>query len=85
LKGDGGPASDCNRGTLELRGDRYQWRLDPKEVFRRCAEDLYRTLATKSRTARNVMSLAQDSEYWMQAVNIVLRTKDEMLAERAMR
>ncbi len=73
------------RELLELRGDRYHWRLDPKDVFRRCAEDLYRALVSKSKTAKNVNALAQDSEYWMQAVNIVLRTKDDMLAERRAR
>jgi hypothetical protein len=37
------PIAAAFRELLELRGDRYQWRLDPKRVFRRCAEDLYKT------------------------------------------
>ena len=73
------------RELLELRGDRYHWKIEPKDVFRRCAEELYRALVSKSRTAKSVNALAQDSEYWMQAVNIVLRTKDDMLAERRAR
>jgi len=79
------PLAAAFRELLELRGDRYQWKLDPKEVFPRCAEELYRALVSKSRTAKSVNALAQDSEYWMQAVNIVLRTKDEMLVERRAR
>lgn len=79
------PLAAAFRELLELRGDRYFWRLDPREVFRRCAEELYRALVAKSRTAKSVNALAQDSEYWMQAVNIVLRTKDEMLAEKRAR
>lgn len=75
------PIAAAFRELLELKGDRYQWRVDPKIVFRRCAEDLYRVLAAKSRTARTVSSLGVDSELWMQASNIVLRAKDEILAE----
>jgi hypothetical protein len=76
------PLAAAFRELLELKGDRYYWRLDPKEVFRRCAEDLYKALVARSRSARNINALAQDTEYWMQAVNIVLRTKDEVLAEK---
>jgi hypothetical protein len=69
------------RELLDLRGDRYHWRVDGKDVFKRCAEDLYRILASKSRTAKSVTSLGSDTELWTHAVNIVLRTKDEVLAE----
>lgn len=75
------PIAAAFRELLELKGDRYQWRIDPKVAFQHCAEELYRALASKSRSARTVMSLGQDSEFWMQTVNIVLRTKDEMLSE----
>ena len=76
------PIAAAFRELLELKGDRYRWRLDPKEVFRRCAEDLYRLLVMKSKTVKSVNSLPIDNEYWTQAVNIVLRAKDDMLAER---
>ena len=75
------PIAAAFRELLELRGDRYYWRVDPKEAFKRCAEDLYKILASKSRTAKSVNNLGQDTELWTQAVNIVLRTKDDMLAE----
>ena len=79
------PLAAAFRELLELRGDCYRWKLDPKEVFRRCAEDLYKTLAAKSRVARGVNELGHDTEYWTQAANIVLRAKDELLAERLQR
>jgi hypothetical protein len=74
------PIAAAFRELLELKGDRYQWRLDPKRAFRRCAEDLYKTLATKNRSAKSVNNLGSDSEYWTQTANIVLRAKDEMTA-----
>lgn len=76
------PLAAAFRELLELKGDRYHWRLDPKAIFRRCADELYKALVSRSRSAKSVNALAQDNEYWMQAVNIVLRAKDEMLAER---
>jgi hypothetical protein len=66
---------------LELRGDRYQWRVKPADVFKRTAEELYRALAFESRTAKSVNRLGQGPELWTQAVNIVLRAKDEILSE----
>jgi hypothetical protein len=75
------PIAAAFRELLELRGDRYRWRVDYKEAFRRCAEELYKVLATKSRIAKSVNSLGSDTELWTQAVNIILRAKDEMLAE----
>jgi hypothetical protein len=79
------PIAAAFRELLDLRGDRYSWRVNYKDVFERCAEELYRILASKSRTAKSVNSLGSDTELWTQAVNIVLRTKDEMLAEGARR
>src|SRR5216684_7196343 len=77
------PIAAAFRELLELKGDRYQWKVQPGEVFRRSAEELYKVLATKSRTANSVNSLGSDGELWTQAVNIVLRTKDDILAESA--
>jgi hypothetical protein len=75
------PIAAAFRELLELKGDRYQWKVQPGEVFRRSAEELYKVLANKSRTANSVNSLGSDGELWTQAVNIVLRTKDDILAE----
>ena len=74
------PLAAALRELLELKGDRYYWRLDPKEVFRRCAADLYKLLLAKVRSAKSVNQLGSDMEYWTQAAYIVLRTKGEMLA-----
>jgi hypothetical protein len=74
------PIAAAFRELLELRGDRYQWKVNPLDVFTRSAEELYKVLATKSRTAKSVNSLGSDGELWTQAVNIVLRTKDDILA-----
>ena len=75
------PLAAAFRELLEVKGDRYQWKLQPKEVLHRCAEELYKALVSRSRSARSITSLGADTEYWMHAVNIILRTKDEMLAE----
>lgn len=74
------PVAAAFRELLELRGDRYHWKVDWREVFKGSAEELYKVLASKSRTAKSVNSLGSDTELWTQAVNIVLRTKDDILA-----
>jgi AIPR protein len=71
------PIAAAFRELLELSGDRYVWKVRPEVVFGKCGEELYKVLASKSRTAKSVNSLGSDTELWTQAVNIVLRTKDE--------
>jgi len=75
------PIASAFRELLELRGDRYHWRVPPAEVFKRTAEELYKALAFESRSAKSVNRLGQGPELWTQAVNIVLRAKDEILSE----
>ena len=75
------PIAAAFRELLELRGDRYQWKVQPAEIFKRTAEELYRALAFESRSAKSVNRLGQGPELWTQAVNIVLRAKDEALSE----
>jgi len=77
------PIAAAFRELLELSGDRYVWKVRPEVVFSKCGEELYKVLASKSRTAKSVNSLGSDTELWTQAVNIVLRTKDEMLSAAA--
>jgi AIPR protein len=74
------PIAAAFRELLELSGDRYVWKVRPDVVFSKCGEELYKILASKSRTARSVNSLGSDTELWTQAVNIVLRTKDDILS-----
>lgn len=71
------PIAAAFRELLELKGDRYYWRVDYKKVFPLAAEELYKALLNKLRTAKAVNSLGADTEYWTQASNIVLRAKDE--------
>jgi len=71
------PIAAAFRELLELKGDRYYWRADYKKVFSLAAEELYKALLNKLRTAKAVNALGADTEYWTQASNIVLRAKDE--------
>jgi hypothetical protein len=67
------------RELLELKGDRYYWKADYKEVFKVASEELYKTLVTRVRAAKAVNTLGADTEYWTQCANIVLRAKYEVL------
>jgi hypothetical protein len=73
------PIAAAFRELLELKDDRYYWRVDYKEVFKAAADELYKTLLNKVRTAKAVNSLGADTEYWTQCANIILRTKYEIL------
>jgi hypothetical protein len=67
------PIAAAFRELLELKGDRYYWRSDYKQVFALANEELYKALLNKVRTAKAVNALGADTEYWTQASNIVLR------------
>jgi hypothetical protein len=70
------------RELLQLKGDRYVWRVPPKEVFARCAESLYKALVNKSRQTRTTSQLGSDVEYWGACAQIVMRTQIAMTEER---
>jgi hypothetical protein len=70
------------RELLTLKGDRYVWRVDPYEAFKRCAEQLHKALVTRSRTVRITSHLASDMEYWGACAGIVMRAQTQMLEER---
>jgi hypothetical protein len=76
------PIAAAFRELLELKGDRYYWKVDYKKVFQLAAEDLYKVLLNKLRPTKAVKALADDTEYWTQAANIVLRAKDEVLSSQ---
>jgi NTP pyrophosphatase (non-canonical NTP hydrolase) len=73
------PIAAAFRELLELKGDRYYWKADYKEVFKVASEELYKTLLNKVRTTKAVNTLGADTEYWTQCANIVLRAKYEVL------
>ncbi len=77
------PIAAAFRELLELKGDRYFWKADYKEVFKVAAEELYKALLNKVRTAKAVNSLGADTEYWTQCANIVLRAKYEVLSKKS--
>jgi hypothetical protein len=76
------PIAAAFRELLELKGDRYFWVVDYKEVFKAAAEELYRALLTKVKTSKGVNSLGADTEYYTQCANIVLRTRYEVLSKQ---
>ena len=41
------PIAAAFRELLELKGDRYFWRVDYKEVFKLAGDELYKTLLNK--------------------------------------
>jgi hypothetical protein len=53
--------------------------VDFREVFKATADELYKTLLTKVRSAKAVNAIGADTEYWTQCANIVLRAKYEIL------
>jgi hypothetical protein len=75
------PIAAAFRELLELKDDRYYWRVDYKEVFKAAADELYKALLNKVRTAKAVNSLGADTEYWTQCANIILRAKYEILSQ----
>lgn len=75
------PIAAAFRELLELRGDRYYWTVDFKDAFRLAAEELYKTLLNKVKTAKAVNNLGADTEYWTQCANIILRVKYEILSK----
>jgi AIPR protein len=76
------PMASAFRELLQLKGDRYAWRLPPKEVFARCAESLYKALVIKSRQTRTTSQLGSDVEYWGACAQIVMRTQIAMTEDR---
>jgi hypothetical protein len=73
------PMASAFRELLVLKGDRYSWRVDPKDAFRRCASSLYQVLNSRSAKVRAVSQLGSDMEYWSACVPVVMREKDRML------
>jgi hypothetical protein len=67
---------------LVLRGDRYQWRISPYELFPKCAEQLYKALLNRSGKAKIISHLGTDTEYWGACAQIVMRTQTSLLEEK---
>jgi len=76
------PMAAAFRELLQLKGDRYYWRVNPHEVFRRCVENLYKALVNRSKAVRIISHLGTDMEYWGACAQIVMRTQTAMIEER---
>ena len=72
------PMAAAFRSLLVLRGDNYQWKVNPYEVFKACADDLYEVLLSRIRRVKSASQLAADQEYWMSCSNVVMSARDSM-------
>jgi hypothetical protein len=73
------PMAAAFRSLLVLRGDSYQWKVNPYEVFKLCADDLYEVLLGRIRRVKSASQLAADQEYWISCANIVMSAKDSLV------
>ena len=76
------PMASAFRELLVLRGDRYQWRLSPYDVFPKCAEQLYKVLLSRGSKAKIISHLGTDAEYWGACAQIVMRAQTSLLEEK---
>jgi hypothetical protein len=76
------PMAAAFRELLVLRGDRYQWRVSPYEVFPKCAEQLYKVLLNRGSKAKIISHLGTDAEYWGACAQIIMRAQTSLLEEK---
>jgi hypothetical protein len=79
------PMAAAFRELLQLKGDRYSWRVPPHEVFNKCVESLHKALVNRSRQTRSTSQLGSDMEYWGACAQVVMRTQTAMIEERLAR
>lgn len=72
------PMAAAFRTLLTVKGDGYQWKVNPYEVFKACADDLYEVLLGRIRRVKSASQLAADQEYWISCEKIVISAKDDM-------
>jgi hypothetical protein len=75
------PMAAAFRECLQLKGDRYVWRVDPYKVFEKCAESLHKALVNNSKQVRLTSHLGSDMEYWGACTQIVMRAVMSMWEE----
>jgi len=76
------PMAAAFRELLRAKGDHYEWRFSPLEVFKSCAQPLYSVLTTRLLKVRNASQLGSDMEYWGNCAMIVMREKDRLMETR---
>jgi hypothetical protein len=72
------PMAAAFRTLLVTKGDNCQWRVNPYEVFKICADDLYEVLLGRIRRLRSASQLAADQEYWISCEKVVMAAKDDL-------
>jgi hypothetical protein len=72
------PMAAAFRSLLVSKGEGYQWKVNPYDVFKQCADDLYEVLLGRIRRVKSASQLAADQEYWISCEKIVLSAKDEL-------
>ena len=72
------PMAAAFRSLLMLKGDVYQWKANPYDVFKHCAEDLYEVLLGRIRRVKSATHLAADQEYWISCEKVVMNARDEI-------
>jgi hypothetical protein len=76
------PMAAALRELLRIRGDVYDWRFNPHEIFKACAQPLYSVLTSRLLKVRNASQLGSDMEYWGNCAMIVMREKDRLMESR---
>jgi hypothetical protein len=72
------PMASAFRSLLVTKGDGCQWKVNPYDVFRQCADDLYEVLLGRIRRVKSASQLAADQEYWISCEKVVMSAKDEL-------
>lgn len=72
------PMAAAFRTLLVARSDSYQWKVNPYDVFKMCADDLYEVLLGRIRRMKSATQLAADQEYWISCEKVVMTAKDDL-------
>lgn len=72
------PMASAFRCLLVNRGDGYQWKVSPYDVFKQCADNLYEVLLGRIRRVKSASQLAADQEYWISCEKVVMSAKDDL-------
>jgi len=72
------PMASAFRALLMIKDDGYQWKVNPYDIFKRCADDLYEVLLGRIRRVKSASQLAADQEYWISCEKVVMSAKDDL-------
>jgi hypothetical protein len=73
------PMASAFRTLLAAKGsDGYRWKVNPYDVFKHSAENLYEVLLGRVRRVKSASQLAADQEYWISCEKVVMSAKDDL-------